>query len=218
MASAHPAATADDPFAALLATPGVTEAVELRSTFGFLAFHGGHLEAMTDEVASRAAAVAGASYYGVLHPAGLDVHLRSTLVHPGASPRLARFLDHVEVAVAVHGYGRHGLWTSLLVGGTNRALAAHLAEHLGPALPDYAVVTDLEAIPDGLRGLHARNPVNLPRHGGVQLELPPRVRGRSPLAPPPGPDGLSPPTRALVDALAAAARSWPGDVGASMAP
>jgi len=200
-------------FAALLATPGVEEVLEFRSPFGFMAFHGGGLEEVTDVVASLAAEQSDASYYAVLHPRALDVHLPSTAFRPEGSPQLAAFLDHVEVAVAVHGFGRVGFWTSLLVGGTNRALADHLADHLRPALPEYEIVTDLEAIPDGLRGLHRRNPVNRPRDGGVQLELPPRVRGRTPLSPPPGPDGLSPPTRALIDALAAAARSWAATAG-----
>lgn len=199
----------DEPFRALLAEPGVSEVLELRGRFGFMAFHGGELEAVTDVVASRAAAASGSSYYGVLHPEGLDVHLPSALVAPSASTTLERFLAHLDVVVAVHGYGRQGMWTSLLAGGTNRALAAHVAEHVACALPGYEVMTDLEAIPDGLRGLHPDNPVNLPVGGGVQLELPPRVRGRSPLSPPPGPDGLSAPTRALIDGLAAAARSWP---------
>ena len=44
---------------------GVSEHSTLRSTFGFMAFHGGALEEMTDIVASRAAERAGASYYGI---------------------------------------------------------------------------------------------------------------------------------------------------------
>ncbi len=208
-AEAHRITAADDPFARLLAAPGVTEVLELRSRFGFMAFHGGELEAVTDVVASRAAAAAGASYYGVLHPKGLDVHLPSIRFRPAVSEALARFVAHVEVVVTVHGYGRRGRWTTLLAGGSNRALADHVAGHLRSALPGYEVVTDLDDIPEGLRGLHRENPVNLPSGGGVQLELPPRVRGRSPRAPRPGPDGLSAPTRTLIDALAAAARSWP---------
>ncbi len=200
---------APDPFAALLAHPGVSERVALRSRFGFMAFHGGELEAVTDVVASAAAETSGASYYGVLHPRTLDVHLPSTQVRPGSSPVLAGFLDHVEVVVTVHGYGRRGLWTSLLAGGSNRELADHVTAHVEPALDGYEVVTDIDAIPPGLRGLHPDNPVNLAPGGGVQLELPPRVRGRSPRSPRPGPDGLSPPTRALIDALADAARTWP---------
>ena len=196
-------------FAELLVAPGVVEVCELRSAFGFLAFHGGGLEEVTDVVASRAAEASGASYYGVVHPPGWKEHLPSIQVDPAGSATLAAFLDHVDVAIAVHGYGRHGWWTTLLAGGTNRALADHVAAALGPVLPSYDVVTDLEAIPQELRGVHPRNPVNRPRHGGVQLELPPRVRGRAPSSPPPGPDGLSPPTSALIAGLAEAARTWP---------
>lgn len=195
-------------FAELLATAGVEEAVELGSPFGFLAFHGGSLERMTDVVACEAAARSGASVYAVVQPANHRWHLPSTEVTPEASPALASFLDHVEVAVAVHGYGRHGLWTSLLLGGTNRRLAKHVGRCLAEGLPDHEVVDDLEAIPIDLRGVHPRNPVNLPRGGGVQLELPPRVRGLTPhWAGWEGP-GLCPPTETLVSALAEAARSW----------
>lgn len=192
---------------ALLALPGVSEELEIRSRFGFMAFHGGRLEERTDVVASLAATLADASYYAVLHTADAP-HLPSTAFQPAASPALTRFLDHVEVVVTVHGYGREGMWTSLLAGGSNRPLAAHVAGHLRPALPDYVVLDDLDAIPDGLRGLHPDNPVNLPPGGGVQLELPPRVRGTSPLSPPPDRDGLSAPTRALAVALARAAMTW----------
>jgi hypothetical protein len=48
--------------------------------------------------------------------------------------------------------------------------------------------------------------VNLPRVGGVQIELPPRVRGSSPLWWD-WEDGLVPHTRSLIAALAAAASS-----------
>ena len=72
-------------------------------------------------------------------------------------------------------------------------------------------LTDLDAIPVGLRGLHPRNPVNRVRGGGTQLELSPRIRGISPRSQPPGDDGLSPATSALVRGLAAAAWSWPLD-------
>jgi len=180
----------------------------LRSTFGFLAFHGGSLERMTDVVATAAAERSGASFYAVVQPPDLRWHLPSTDVGPEDSPALARFLDHVEVAVALHGYGRAGSWTSLLLGGANRDLAAHLGRGLAAALPDHEVVTELDRIPPELRGLHRRNPVNLPRGGGVQLELPPRVRGLTPhWAGWAGP-GLPPPTEALVTALAEASATW----------
>ncbi len=182
--------------------------LELRSRFGFLAFHGGSLEERTDVIAAAAAEQAGASYYGVLQPADLQWHIPSTQVGPADSSALGAFLDHVEVAVAVHGYGRMGYWTTLLVGGGNRDLAARLGVALAGALPAYQVVTDLERIPAGLRGLHRDNPVNLPSGGGVQLELPPRVRGNTPRCPPPDAHGLVPDSRALVAALVEAATSW----------
>ena len=204
-------------FAELLAHDGVEEDLVLRSTFGIMAFHGGSLEEMTDVIAAAAAERGGASYYGVRQPEDLQWHLPSVEVDPAQSPRLRAFLDHVDVVIAVHGYGRDGRWTELLAGGTNRALADAVGRELGHRLRDYTVVTDLDAIPRELRGLHPRNPVNRPAAGGVQLELPPRVRGRSPFSPPPGPDGLSPPTAALIDGLAEVARSWTTALGAAAA-
>ncbi len=196
-------------FATLLATPGVTEICELRSPFGFMAFHGGNLERMTDEIAEVAAERSGSSLYAVVQAPPLREHLPSTEVNPEASPALARFLSHVEVVVALHGYGRQGLWTSLLVGGTNRQLAHTLADNLRAYLPDYEVVDDPAAIPSDLRGQHPRNPVNRPTGAGVQLELPPRVRGLTPHAA--GferVDGRIAPTDALIDALVATAAHW----------
>lgn len=153
----------------------------LRSRFGFLAFHGGGLEQMTDVIAERAADAADASVYLVRHPDRYPHHLSSVRFRPDESPRLAEFLDHVDVAVALHGYSRFGRSTQLLAGGRNRDLATHLARHLD--LPGYHVVTDLDAIPRELRGLHPDNPVNRVRAGGVQLELSARVRGISPRSP-----------------------------------
>jgi phage replication-related protein YjqB (UPF0714/DUF867 family) len=193
-------------FADLLRQPGVEEVLEFGSRFGFLAFHGGSLEEATDTIATEAARRAGASLYAVVQPPDLRWHVPSRMVDPAASPALARFLGHVEVVVAVHGYGRADRWTDVLLGGGNRELAAHVGDHLAAALPDYQVVADLDAIPPELRGLHPDNPVNRARGGGVQLELPPRLRGLGPVwAGWDGP-GWPPPTEALVGALAAAAR------------
>jgi phage replication-related protein YjqB (UPF0714/DUF867 family) len=191
---------------ALLAQPGVTEDSWLRSRFGFLAIHGGGLEEMTDVIAERAAAAADASLYLLRHPDHYPHHLPSARFLASESTRLARFLDHVDVAVSIHGYGRIGRSTQLLAGGRNRELAAHLARYIN--LPGYHVVVDLDAIPRELRGLHPDNPVNRVRGGGTQLELSPRVRGISPRSPLPGDDGLSPVTSALVRGLVAAAHAW----------
>lgn len=169
-------------FGELLAQPGVVEVLDLRGRFGFCAFHGGNLERFTDQIASEAAARAGASFYGVLQPAPMRQHVPSKFVSPTESVRLAAFLDHCDVVVALHGYGLRRRWTDLLLGGTNRLLAAHVARHLRHSLPAYRIIDDLEAIPVQLRGQHPDNPCNRARLGGVQIELPPRVRGLSPLA------------------------------------
>ena len=78
----------------------------------------------------------------------------------------------------------------------------------GPAETADQVVTDLDAMPRELRGLHPDNPVNRVRGGGAQLELSPRVRGISPRSQLPEDDGLTPATSALVQGLVAAAHSW----------
>ena len=202
----HTKSQAPQSLSELLGHPGVHESSVLRSRFGFLAIHGGGLERMTDVIAERAADAAGASLYVVHHPDHYPHHLASARYRVAESQRLADFCDHVDVAVSLHGYGRIGRSTQLLAGGSNRDLAHHLAEHI--AVPGYQVVTDLDAIPRELRGLHPDNPVNRVRHGGAQLELTPRVRGISPRSQLPGDDGLTPATSALVQGLVAAAHSW----------
>jgi len=192
----------------LLERPNVEEVLELRGTFGLMAPHGGALEERTDLIARTVAERTGASYYGVHQPADLRWHVPSHRYTGDQSPRLARFLSHVSVLVTLHGYGRMGYFTTILLGGGNRDLARHLADPLRRALPAYVVEDDAERIPHDLAGRHPNNPVNVPRHGGVQIELPPRVRGSSPLwwdweAPHPTPH-----TAALIDALVDAVSTW----------
>ena len=190
----------------LLADPAVLEESTLRSRFGFMAIHGGGLEQMTDIIAERAADAAGASTYVLRHPENYPHHLPSALYRAEESDRLAEFLEHVEVVVSLHGYGRLGRSTQLLAGGGNRVLAEHVAGHFD--VPGYHVVTDLDAMPRELRGLHPDNPVNRVRGGGTQLELSPRLRGISPRSTPADDNGLSPATSALIQGLVAAAHSW----------
>lgn len=190
--------------AELLAHPGVEEECRLGSTFGILAFHGGSLERGTDHIAAAAADASGASLYVVRQPPDLRWHVPSTAFDPAHSPALARFLDHVRVAVAVHGYGRDGMWTTLLLGGRNRALASTLGAAIRGGLGDgFSVVDALDDVPVELRGLHRANPVNRPPGHGVQLELPPRVRPGTgvPTFDPAWPE-------AIADAIAHVAASW----------
>jgi phage replication-related protein YjqB (UPF0714/DUF867 family) len=177
--------------------PGVEERSVLRARFGFLALHGG-LEQGTAEIAAAAAESSGSSLYAVVQPDDLKWHVPSLHFDPEQSGELATFLDHVDVVMSIHGYG--GLrgsddrWITALVGGGNRALAASLAVRLREALPLYRFVDDVERMPTDLRGVHRANPVNRTRGGGVQIELPPRVR-------------REPDVSTLVGALAEFARS-----------
>jgi phage replication-related protein YjqB (UPF0714/DUF867 family) len=181
-------------FTELLRHPGVEEEVVLAGPVGFLAPHGGNLEKGTDVVAAAAAAASNASLYVVRQPADLRWHIPSTAFHPRESAALASFVAHVDAAIAVHGYGRLELRGTILVGGRNRELGAVVASALRACCRQLRVIDDLTRIPRELRGLHPANVVNLPRHAGVQIELPPSAR--------------EPITEELVDALAQAARDY----------
>ena len=199
-------------FAAILSAPGVQEVCEIRphtiGRLGFMAYHGWNLELQTDVIAAAAAERSGASYYGVLQPVPRRAPLSSTKVRPAESERLAAFIEHIDVVITIHGFGRRGMFSALLLGGNNRSLAHHVGGALQRALPAYDIVTDLETIPKKLRGMHADNPVNLPRQAGVQIELPPRVRGSSPMWWDWEGPGLTPHTISLIDGLVEAATTW----------
>jgi phage replication-related protein YjqB (UPF0714/DUF867 family) len=194
----------------LLATDGVTEHCELRSRFGFMALHGG-LEANTWEIAREAAERTGASLYGVVQPEQLTWHVPSNRYALGESDLLRSFCDHVDVAISLHGYGgvkdRPDRWLTICVGGGGRDAAHVVGAALRVELPDYAVLDELGDIPPQYRGVHPDNPVNRVRHAGVQIELPPRVRGTSPVWAdhPFEAEPWVPHTRALLDALVLAA-------------
>ena len=100
-------------FRQLLDHPDVEEVVVLRGVteprahrIGFMAYHGGGLEEMTDVIARAAAELSDSSYYGVHQPVGMEWHIPSTKVSPEHSQRLTDFLSHVDIVVTVHGYGR----------------------------------------------------------------------------------------------------------------
>jgi phage replication-related protein YjqB (UPF0714/DUF867 family) len=98
----------------------------------------------------------------------------------------------------VHGYGRRGYSNVVLIGGRNRNLAATATEVLRAAVPSHRFVDDLHAIPPTLRGVHQDNPVNRPRGGGIQIELPPTLRDGK---------GAATDRDALISALASLASS-----------
>lgn len=170
-----PAAARRVAWAELLAHPEVEERAVLAGRVGFMAFHGG-LEAGTAEIAEAAADASLASLYLVRQPAALRWHVPSHAVTPQGSELLGTWLEHVDVAVALHGYGRIARPRRILLGGRNRDLAGRLATQLARRLPGLTAVTDLDDMPPELRGLHRDNPVNRPVRGGVQVELPPSAR------------------------------------------
>lgn len=200
-------------FAELLVAPGVEETSVLRSLrLGFMAYHGGELEKGTDIVAREAAEHSGASYYAVTQAQDPVHHIASTKIDPAASPTLATFLDYVDAVITIHGYGLESQRKSLLLGGRNRELASHVADHLRPALTGYEIVDVVEDIPKRLRGQHSKNPVNLPRQQGLQIELPPTIRWNyaSHNWSDHGDAGRAPDTDTLIKALTSAASTWMG--------
>lgn len=159
----------------LAAAPGVVEKTHLAGEVGVLALHG-RLERRTEWVAETVASRAGASLHTVTVPPDLWWHVPSTRFGEAPTPGLAAFLDHVRVVVSIHGYGRTGMERVVLLGGRNRCLAADLAGRIR-ATGVLEAIDDLDEIPRGLRGMASRNPVNVPRDAGVQVEVPGGARG-----------------------------------------
>lgn len=175
-------------FAELIATEGVEEIYRAAGPIGVMALHGG-LEEGTASIAAATAEATGASLYAVVQPSNLRWHVPSIRYNPADSAALAGFLEVVETAVSLHGYGRAGLEDTALLGGTNRLFAHRILGELTER--GLAAIADLDSIPVGLKGLHRLNPVNRPLQAGVQLELPMTLR-----------EGLN--AQLVVDALAAA--------------
>jgi phage replication-related protein YjqB (UPF0714/DUF867 family) len=184
--------------AELLALPGVKEECVLRSRVGFMSLHGGSQDRGTDQIASRAAEQTGASYYSIVQPAALRVHLTSRRHNPDHSALLRAFLRHVEIAISVHGFGRDGfaLWVDpvrglvidpygpalrgsqngplrgIIVGGQNPELLEAARRILHDRFAGYHVADERVRL-----GFHPDNPVNLTSARGIQVELPPGLRG-----------------------------------------
>jgi phage replication-related protein YjqB (UPF0714/DUF867 family) len=184
--------------AELLNLPGIGEECILRSTVGFMALHGGSQDRGTKQIARRAAEQAGASYYAIVQPPGLRVHLTSRLHDPDQSAQLRAFLEHVYVAISVHGFGRDSfaLWLDtdrgliiepygpavrgrqtgplrgIIVGGLNAQLVDAARTLFHGRFDGYHVADERVRL-----GFHPDNPVNLPSAHGVQVELPPGLRG-----------------------------------------
>jgi hypothetical protein len=107
-------------------------------------------------------------------------------------------LEHVDVAISVHGFGRDGfaLWfdpdrglviepygpamrgrqtgplRGIIVGGRNGQLLEAARRLFHERFAGYHVADERVRL-----GFHPANPVNLPSGHGVQIELPPGLRG-----------------------------------------
>jgi phage replication-related protein YjqB (UPF0714/DUF867 family) len=163
-----------------------------------MALHGGSQDRGTDQIARLSAEQAGASYYAIVQPAGLRVHLTSRRHDPDQSALLRGFLQHVDTAISVHGFGRDSfaLWIDperglvidpygpairgnqsgplrgVIVGGRNAELLEAARQLLHDRFAGYRVADERVRL-----GFHPDNPVNLPSERGVQVELPPGLRG-----------------------------------------
>jgi phage replication-related protein YjqB (UPF0714/DUF867 family) len=184
--------------AELLSLPGVNEESVLRSAVGFMALHGGSQDRGTDHIARRAAELSGSSFYAIVQPPGLRVHLTSRLHDPDHSEHLRKFLRHVEIAISIHGFGRDGFscWVDpgrgpvidlygpalkgaqtgplrgIIVGGGNADLLDTARRLFRDRVAGYHLADERVRL-----GFHPDNPVNLPSARGVQVELPPGLRG-----------------------------------------
>jgi phage replication-related protein YjqB (UPF0714/DUF867 family) len=155
------------------------EVLHVAGPVGLLALHGGGIEPGTETMARFVARETGASLYvyaGRLSRGNLRLHRPSHRIAE-TPPLLQRFLNHVRVAISIHGHGRS--LRCVYLGGLNEALIRRFTDMARAVLPQYEWVSEPSAIPPELRGRHPRNTVNLPADKGVQLELPRSLRTTS---------------------------------------
>lgn len=150
--------------------------LHLGGPIGLLALHGA-VEGGTAELAREVATRTGATLLTFTQPTGPPRHIPSIRMSP-CTP-LTAFLTHATLAISLHGHNRRSAPRTIYVGGSNRPAARVLATALTGS--PFTPITTLSDIPHPLRGLHPDNPVNRPRDGGVQLELPVQARTTHPV-------------------------------------
>ncbi|MFF7352152.1 poly-gamma-glutamate hydrolase family protein [Streptomyces filipinensis] len=152
--------------------PMVATLVPGDAGIGLLALHGSN-EGGTAQLAGTVARRCGATSLVFTQPGvRRPVHITSTRWAAAPCALLREFLERVSLTVSLHGHMRPAAPHAVFLGGGNRDAAHVLAEAFTEHVPHFPAVTDLTEIPAALRGVHPRNPVNLTRLGGVQVELP----------------------------------------------
>ena len=182
-----------------------------------MAFHGGWLEEVTDDIAvDRRPAQRGLGVCLPARPRRSVASAQSLLRSHADSPVLRQFLDHVDVVVAVHGFGS----PAAVAGGAAGRSQPHAGVPCRGASDRTAAALRDPPSPRGDPHARWRASTHAIRatcraHGGVQIELPPRIRGKSPMWTGFQGPGRVPHHEALIEGLAAAARNWPLDADAS---
>lgn len=166
--------------------PMVATLVPGRGGIGLLALHGSN-EGGTAQLAETVGRRCGATSLVFTQPgARRPVHVPSPRMAAEHCALLREFLTRVALTVSLHGHMRPEAPRTVFLGGGNRPAARVLAEAFATGAPQFPAAVDLAEIPSALRGVHPRNPVNLTRLGGVQVELPllARTSGGTDIPPP----------------------------------
>jgi phage replication-related protein YjqB (UPF0714/DUF867 family) len=154
-----------------------SEHLHLGGSLGLVAIHGGGIEPGTEEIARFVAYHSGASLYvyaGRRATGNLSLHRPSHRTKLQDRPLVMKFLDHVNMAISIHGHGRNE--RCAYVGGLHQAMVHQFVKIAQAALGEYEWIFDPESIPPEIRGQNPKNIVNLPPAQGMQLELPRDLR------------------------------------------
>jgi phage replication-related protein YjqB (UPF0714/DUF867 family) len=155
----------------------ISEHLHLGGSLGLVAIHGGGIEPGTEEIARFVAYHSGASLYvyaGRRAAGNLSLHRPSHRLKLHDRPLVIKFLNHVIMAISIHGHGRNE--RCVYVGGLHQAMVHQFVEAAQAALSPYEWIFDPESIPSDMRGQNPNNIVNLPPAQGMQLELPKDLR------------------------------------------